>query len=126
MPDVDGGWSTAGVVGGVSVEALAAPVVGRIGVPRVRAGGVTTAGHAVLLRGLVDWDAALPELARTLVVCEDLEGSGQLAGRLVLARGSDVSQVAGLVTSVPDDGWSELRGMGVLPTGHGLTISVPR
>ncbi|MEV4252847.1 hypothetical protein AB0J52_06715 [Spirillospora sp. NPDC049652] len=52
------------------------------------AGGasVTTAQHAALLRGLVDWAAALPCGVLALRVYEDLE-PGVLAAGLVVAGG---------------------------------------
>lgn len=125
----DDGRAPSGTVCGVTVEALAMPMVLNLDRHRTRAvptdgASVTTAQHAALLRDLVDWAATLPSGVITLQIYEDLE-LGVLAAGLGVADEADVVALRELVlpiTDAPD--WSALRGLGLLPTGHGLTIRV--
>jgi hypothetical protein len=125
LPEVEGGWTSTGTVDGVVVQALAAPLSGVVDL-EARITDATTAEHAELLRALIDWSASLAGEAKALEVREDLDNGGAFAARLVLATGADVSRVSGLVIAAggSDGGWSGFRGIGVLPTGHALTVSV--
>jgi hypothetical protein len=118
------GMIAGGVVDGIEVQAIAVPG------PQVRAvartGTVTTGEHAGLLRDLVDWSASLPEQVTALEVREDLDESGQLTARLVVAAHADACLIREIVIPVGQDGWSMLAGVGVLPTGHALTVSATR
>ncbi|MFB4317281.1 hypothetical protein [Actinomadura sp. 21ATH] len=116
-----------GTVDGVRVQALAAPLPSALTAPGpgpeedpARTG---TAEHAALLRALTDWAADLPATVTALEVREDPD-TGALTGRLVLATHAAADQLPDIVLGVPNDGWSGLRGHGLLPTGHTLTISV--
>ncbi|MFD0692427.1 hypothetical protein [Actinomadura fibrosa] len=56
-----------------------------------------------------------------LEVSEDLVGAGALTARLVVATDADAAAIGEVVIGVTGDGphgWSGLRGLGVLPTGH--------
>lgn len=123
LADVEGGFTTSGMLHGIGIEVMAAPL-SYAEESQVRTGSVTTAAHADLLRALTDWSAALPEQTTALELGEDLEAN-TLAARLLLASDAAVAKVPGLI--ITDDrpvDWSGFRGSGVLPTGHGLTVSV--
>ncbi|MFI6485108.1 hypothetical protein ACIBH1_44860 [Nonomuraea sp. NPDC050663] len=119
------GYASTGTLEGVRVQALAAPLPSTSRTPLAR-GKVTTAEHADPLRALVDWAASLPTAVTGLEVREDLDGAGQLTARLIVPRGFDVSPLNEVIMPVPADDWSGLRGAGILPTGHALTISEGR
>ncbi|WP_239643904.1 hypothetical protein [Nocardiopsis kunsanensis] len=86
----------------------------------------STAAHAALLHGLVDWADTLDGGVRELDVMEEAEdGAGLWA--LVRVHETDLKAVldAHAVMRVPaPHGWSGYRAEGVLPTGHRLMISV--
>lgn len=119
------GYASTGTLEDVRVQALAAPMPSTSRAPLAR-GHVTTAEHAELLRALVDWAAGLPTAVSGLEIREDLDGAGQLTARLIVPRGFDASTLDEVIMPVPADGWSGLRGAGILPTGHALTISEGR
>ncbi|UOE22300.1 hypothetical protein NI17_023990 (plasmid) [Thermobifida halotolerans] len=110
-------------MGGVRVEAVSAP--GPAGGDVLRHPDASTAAHAALLRGLVDWAATLGGGVRLLHVLEDVEDG---AGLWALLRVHEPALEAVLAEHAvmrvpPPHGWSGYRAEGVLPTGHRLMIS---
>jgi hypothetical protein len=123
------GWLASGRVDGVEAQALAAPLpTSAVGGPTAvrSARNTTTAEHAVLLRDLVGWSAALPDGVAALQVYEDARDCGALMARLVVTDRATLAQLGELVVNVPGDGWSGYAGTDVLPTGHSLTVSIGR
>ncbi|WP_236572101.1 MULTISPECIES: hypothetical protein [unclassified Nocardiopsis] len=119
------GWSTKGAVGGIRVEVMSAPGPSADG-KVLRHPDASTAAHAALLRGLLDWAQALGDGVRELDVMEEAEGGAGLWA-LVRVKESVLESVLAehAVMRVPaPHGWSGYRAEGVLPTGHRLMISI--
>lgn len=119
------GWSAKGTVDGIRVEVMSAPGSGADG-KVLRHPDASTAAHAALVRGLLDWAHALDGCVRELDVLEETEdGAGLWALVRVHEPDLEAVQAEHAVMRVPPlHGWSGYRAEGVLPTGHRLMISI--
>ncbi|GAA2635339.1 hypothetical protein SMC26_08525 [Actinomadura fulvescens] len=131
LSDEDG-VSAHGRVGAIEVKTHALPLASHPD-DRPSPRRASTAAHAVLVRALVDWSAALPVQVRALEVAERTaaeetgEAGGALGVRLTVRDHADVAAVrAEVIVPIEPDGWSGLRGLGMVPTGHDLAMGVTR